>query len=97
MDVDMVDCPIRQDTHPDGSLRCFPWKSLFHYGCLPQTIENGVDTLCGLDGDNDPIDVLDLASRSDRVQGEVYEVAIVGAICLIDEGECDWKILAVDN
>ena len=62
-----------------------------------QTWENPgvVDHLTGAKGDNDPIDVVELGSAL-HARGAVVPVKVVGVIGLIDEGETDWKILAVD-
>lgn len=50
----------------------------------------------GFQGDNDPIDVLEIGSRVSK-RGEVVSVKILGCVALIDEGETDWKILAIDS
>lgn len=69
---------------------------LYNYGFLPQTWENPnvKDSELGLMGDNDPIDVIDIGFKR-REMGEVYPVKVLGAIGLIDEGEVDWKVLAI--
>ena len=46
-------------------------------------------------GDNDPIDVLEIGYRIAK-RGEVRQVKILGTIALIDEGETDWKVIAID-
>lgn len=46
-------------------------------------------------GDNDPIDVLEIGYRVAE-RGEIVQVKILGTLALIDEGETDWKILAID-
>ena len=45
-------------------------------------------------GDNDPIDVLDIGARQLRT-GEIVAVKILGVLALIDDGETDWKVLAI--
>ena len=62
-----------------------------------QTWENPgvVDHLTGAKGDNDPVDVVELGSAL-HTRGAVVPVKVVGVIGLIDEGETDWKILAID-
>ncbi len=45
-------------------------------------------------GDNDPVDVCELGSRV-AATGEVYPVKLLGALGMIDEGEMDWKYLAL--
>ncbi|EDW32891.1 GL10109 [Drosophila persimilis] len=83
--------PIKQDIKK-GKLRfvanCFPHKGyIWNYGALPQTWENPdhiePSTVCK--GDNDPID-----------RGDVMQVKVLGTIALIDEGETDRKIIAID-
>jgi inorganic pyrophosphatase len=78
--------------------RFIKWSPvLFNYGALPQTYEdpavNHPDT--GKPGDADPLDVIDIGyARLER--GEVVRVKVIGAMALIDEGETDWKILAIN-
>lgn len=94
--------PIVQDTKK-GKLRFlanvypfygYPWN----YGAIPQTWENPneKDPLCEAKGDNDPVDILDIGTRRKAV-GEVYEAKVLGAIALLDDGETDWKIIAIDS
>eukprot|EP00732_Lithocolla_globosa_P004412 Lithocolla_globosa_v1_NODE_4061_length_1515_cov_10.713115.p1 type:complete len:299 gc:universal NODE_4061_length_1515_cov_10.713115:1471-575(-) len=93
--------PICQDTKK-GQLRfvknCFPHKGyIWNYGCLPQTWEDpthtDADTNCS--GDNDPIDVCEIGSVVAAV-GEVKQVKVLGVMAMIDEGETDWKVIAID-
>jgi inorganic pyrophosphatase len=49
----------------------------------------------GCAGDNDPLDVCEIGSRIHE-RGSVVQVKVLGAIGLIDEGESDWKIIAID-
>ncbi|XP_044737289.1 inorganic pyrophosphatase isoform X2 [Chrysoperla carnea] len=93
--------PIKQDTKK-GKLRyvanCFPHHGyIWNYGALPQTWENPdhLDDATGCKGDNDPIDVLEIGYRVSK-RGEVLQVKLLGTIALIDQGETDWKILAID-
>ena len=93
--------PIKQDVK-NGALRYvrnpFPHKGyIWNYGALPQTWEdpNHLDELTGAKGDNDPIDVVEIGSRVAR-RGEVIKVKILGVMALIDEGETDWKLIAID-
>jgi inorganic pyrophosphatase len=48
-----------------------------------------------LKGDDDPIDIVDL-SQKDRKLLDIIKVKVLGAFCLIDEGELDWKVLVMD-
>jgi len=93
--------PIKQDIKK-GALRfvanCFPHKGyIWNYGALPQTWENPnvVDDNTKCKGDNDPIDVIEIGFRVAK-RGEVVPVKVLGTIALIDEGETDWKIFAID-
>ena len=51
------------------------------------------DTKCP--GDNDPIDVLDIGAKQLRT-GAIVAVKILGVLALIDDGETDWKVLAIN-
>lgn len=53
------------------------------------------DEASGLGGDNDPLDVCEIGSRIHRC-GSVVKIKVLGALGLIDEGETDWKIIAID-
>jgi inorganic pyrophosphatase len=93
--------PIKQDIKK-GKLRyvhnCFPYHGyLWNYGALPQTWEDPGHTDENTDckGDNDPLDVCEIGSKI-GVRGEVKQVKVLGTLALIDEGETDWKILAID-
>ncbi|XP_056442274.1 inorganic pyrophosphatase 2, mitochondrial [Gadus chalcogrammus] len=93
--------PIKQDVKK-GALRyvanVFPHKGyIWNYGALPQTWEDpehtDKDTKCC--GDNDPIDVCDVGSLV-CVPGQVIQVKVLGVLAMIDEGETDWKVIAVN-
>ena len=93
--------PIKQDVkkgQPRFVRNVFPTKGyLWNYGALPQTWEDPSenDKEVGAKGDNDPIDVIEIGGRRKRV-GEVYQAKILGSIALVDEGECDWKVVVID-
>jgi len=93
--------PIKQDTKK-GKLRyvanVFPHHGyIWNYGALPQTWEdpNHVDKSTGEKGDNDPIDVCEIGSRV-AAMGEVLQVKVLGVLAMLDEGETDWKLIAID-
>ncbi|NXH30850.1 IPYR2 pyrophosphatase, partial [Myiagra hebetior] len=92
--------PIKHDIKK-GKLRyvanIFPHKGyIWNYGALPQTWEdpNHTDKITGCCGDNDPIDVCEIGSKI-RSSGEIVQVKVLGVLALVDEGETDWKIIAI--
>jgi len=88
--------PIKQDVKKE-KLRLYPFQSLVNYGAIPQTWEDPThkDASTGFMGDNDPVDVCEIGSRV-AAMGEVRPVKVLGILGMIDEGELDWKVLAVD-
>uniref|UniRef100_A0A0N5A6M7 inorganic diphosphatase n=1 Tax=Parastrongyloides trichosuri TaxID=131310 RepID=A0A0N5A6M7_PARTI len=93
--------PIKQD-EKKGIARfvhnVFPFKGYpWNYGALSQTWEdpNHVDAHTGAKGDNDPIDVIEIGSKQHKA-GSVVQVKVLGVVALLDEGETDWKIIAID-
>ncbi|XP_062055777.1 inorganic pyrophosphatase 2, mitochondrial isoform X4 [Lepus europaeus] len=93
--------PIKQDVK-HGKLRyvanIFPHKGyIWNYGALPQTWEDPhqTDESTNCCGDNDPIDVCEIGSKV-LTRGEVVHVKILGILALIDEGETDWKLIAIN-
>ena len=94
--------PIIQDSKK-GKVRnvrnVFPYKGYIHnYGAFPQTWEDPahVDKSTGYNGDGDPLDVCEIGESIGYV-GQVKQVKVLGCLALIDEGETDWKILAIDT
>ncbi|ODQ66827.1 inorganic pyrophosphatase [Nadsonia fulvescens var. elongata DSM 6958] len=93
--------PILQDTKK-GKLRfvrnCFPHHGYIHnYGAFPQTWEdpNVSHPETKAKGDNDPLDVCEIGETVGTV-GQVKQVKVLGVMALLDEGETDWKIIAID-
>lgn len=93
--------PIIQDTKK-GKLRfvrnCFPHHGYIHnYGAFPQTWEdpNVTHPETKAVGDNDPLDVLEIGETIGYT-GQVKQVKVLGVMALLDEGETDWKIIAID-
>lgn len=88
--------PIMQDLNKDGSVRYYTYGvPFFNYGLIPQTWEDSdeVDSE-NRHGDNDPIDVMELGSSPLPI-GTVTPIRVLGSLELIDEGEVDYKILAI--
>uniref|UniRef100_A0A7S1J013 inorganic diphosphatase n=2 Tax=Eutreptiella gymnastica TaxID=73025 RepID=A0A7S1J013_9EUGL len=93
--------PIRQDVKK-GKLRYFTYDMgtngiPFNYGMLPQTFEdpNEVHPDTGCVGDADPIDVVELTGAP-LDMGGIYQVKVLGCLAMIDEGETDWKLIAIN-
>jgi len=93
--------PIRQDIKKN-KLRfvanCFPHKGyIWNYGALPQTWEDPThhDDDTNAKGDNDPLDVCEIGSVVSPT-GTVKQVKVLGVMALLDEGETDWKVIAID-
>lgn len=88
--------PIKQDVKK-GLPRLYHSASLVNYGCLPQTWEDPehVDDNTKHGGDNDPIDVCEIGRYVASV-GEVYPVKVLGVLGMIDSGETDWKVIAIN-
>lgn len=94
--------PITQDIKK-GKLRyvsnIFPFNGYpWNYGAIPQTWENPhkLEKHSLVNGDNDPLDVIDIGNSIKQI-GEVYEAKVLGCLVLIDEGECDYKIIVIDR
>jgi inorganic pyrophosphatase len=88
--------PIKQDVKNE-KLRVITYgKSKWNYGSLPQTWEDSNVALSGTSfkGDGDPLDVVEIGGSTLQC-GAVVPVRVLGALALIDEGEIDWKIIAI--
>lgn len=93
--------PIFQDVK-NGALRnvpnVFPHKGYpCNYGAIPQTWEspNEADQFTNAFGDNDPIDLCEIGSRVANI-GDVVQVKVLGILGMLDGGETDWKLIAID-
>jgi len=93
--------PIKQDIKK-GKLRyvanCFPHHGyIWNYGAIPQTWEDPehTDPSTNCKGDNDPIDVCEIGQKI-HARGAVIKVKVLGVFAMIDEGETDWKVIAID-
>ncbi|MCO5615064.1 hypothetical protein L7F22_069352 [Adiantum nelumboides] len=88
--------PIKQDIKK-GKLRFYPYNINWNYGLLPQTWEDPSHSnveVEGAFGDNDPVDVVEIGERRAET-GEVLKVKPLAVLAMIDEGELDWKIIAL--
>jgi inorganic pyrophosphatase len=88
--------PIAQDIKK-GKLRDYHGPIFWNYGCLPQTWEdpNVEHPVVKCFGDNDPLDVVEIGSAA-LVSGSVTEVKVLGVLAMIDDGELDWKLIAIN-
>lgn len=88
---------MEEDLKGTKRLRAFGRPVPFNYGCFPQTWRDPEiqDSIHGAGGDDDPLDVFDLSYTTQSV-GAIVTVRALGAVCLIDEGQADWKILAIN-
>jgi len=83
----------------DGKKRYFKYgKMRWNYGAIPQTFEdpNHIYKETGFKGDSDPVDIIDIGEKKINI-GEIIWVKILGALPLVDEGETDWKIIAINK
>eukprot|EP00527_Entomoneis_sp_CCMP2396_P004886 CAMPEP_0198140160 /NCGR_PEP_ID=MMETSP1443-20131203/3369_1 /TAXON_ID=186043 /ORGANISM="Entomoneis sp., Strain CCMP2396" /LENGTH=274 /DNA_ID=CAMNT_0043802503 /DNA_START=104 /DNA_END=928 /DNA_ORIENTATION=+ len=87
--------PIAQDIKK-GVLRDYHGPIFWNYGCLPQTWEdpNVKHPELGFFGDDDPIDVVEIGSAA-LAMGTIKPVKPLGVLAMIDDGELDWKVLAI--
>lgn len=94
--------PITQDIkkgQPRFVKNLFPFKGYIHnYGAIPQTWDDPTveDKDTGYKGDNDPIDVCEIGSRIAKT-GDIFEAKVLGSLALIDDGELDWKVIAINT
>jgi len=88
--------PVAQDIKK-GKLRDYHGPIFWNYGCLPQTWEdpNIVHPQLNCKGDNDPVDVVEIGSKALAV-GSVHQVKVLGVLAMIDDGELDWKVIAIN-
>merc|ERR1719163_517768 len=90
--------PIKQD-EKKGKARLYHGPIFWNYGCLPQTWEDpnvkGNEDVGGAFGDDDPVDVVEIGAAS-LGMGSFTAVKILGCLSMIDDGELDWKIIAIN-
>merc|ERR1712118_40126 len=80
----------------NGKLRDYHGPIFWNYGMFPQTWEdpNVEHPKMKCRGDNDPLDVVEIGANAFK-QGSVNPVKVLGALAMLDEGEVDWKIIAI--
>nr|XP_043622761.1 soluble inorganic pyrophosphatase 6, chloroplastic-like [Erigeron canadensis] len=94
--TDEIYNPIKQDTKK-GKLRYYPYNINWNYGLLPQTWEDpsyANPDVYGAFGDNDPVDVVEIGETRGKV-GQLMKIKPLGCLAMIDEGELDWKVVAI--
>jgi len=92
--------PIAQDVKK-GKLRDYHGPIFWNYGMFPQTwedphVEHPELEVNGkkVKGDNDPLDAVEIGSEP-LATGTVARVKVLGALAMIDDGELDWKVVAI--
>jgi len=89
--------PIMQD-EKKGKARLYHGPIFWNYGCLPQTWEDpnvkGDEDVGGAFGDNDPVDVVEIGAAALEM-GSFTPVKVLGCLSMIDDGELDWKVIAI--
>jgi inorganic pyrophosphatase len=87
--------PIAQDIKK-GKLRDYHGPIFWNYGAFPQTWENpNVEhPVVKCKGDNDPVDVVEIGSKT-LASGSINKVKVLGVLAMIDDGELDWKVIAI--
>jgi len=91
--------PIKQD-EKKGKARLYHGPIFWNYGCLPKTWEDpnvkGDADVGGAFGDDDPVDVVEIGAAS-LSMGSFTPVKVLGCLSMIDDGELDWKIIAINS
>eukprot|EP00549_Striatella_unipunctata_P025290 CAMPEP_0118684430 /NCGR_PEP_ID=MMETSP0800-20121206/6639_1 /TAXON_ID=210618 ORGANISM="Striatella unipunctata, Strain CCMP2910" /NCGR_SAMPLE_ID=MMETSP0800 /ASSEMBLY_ACC=CAM_ASM_000638 /LENGTH=272 /DNA_ID=CAMNT_0006581135 /DNA_START=74 /DNA_END=892 /DNA_ORIENTATION=+ len=89
--------PIAQDIKK-GKLRDYHGPIFWNYGCIPQTWEdpNVEHPELKVNGDDDPIDVVEIGGSA-LAMGTIAEVKVLGVLAMIDDGELDWKVVAISK
>lgn len=94
---------LKQDMKK-GKLRFYHNSIYWNYGALPQTYEypkhvykcKSIHKEYLFTGDNDPLDIVDIGEQPLKM-GQIVPVKVLGAFTLVDEGELDWKIIAINK
>ncbi|GHP01430.1 V-ATPase V0 sector subunit c'' [Pycnococcus provasolii] len=94
--LDEAGNPIKQDVKKE-KLRFYPYNINWNYGMMPQTWEDPKHAnpeLNNMMGDNDPLDIVEIGSATCEM-GATYAVKPLGVYAMIDDGEVDWKLIAI--
>lgn len=88
--------PLMQDTNINKTTskrqhRVYSRPPIFSYGYIPQTWS---DDASG--GDSDAIDIVDLSWKDPKPILSVSDYLILGIFGLVDQGELDYKVLAIE-
>lgn len=88
--------PILQDTKK-GKLRDYAIDIEWNYGMIPRTWEdpNIEHPEVKAMGDDDPLDVVEVGQAS-VPRGSVIQAKALGVLAMIDDGELDWKVIALN-
>eukprot|EP01029_Cantina_marsupialis_P026596 TRINITY_DN7194_c0_g2_i1.p1 TRINITY_DN7194_c0_g2~~TRINITY_DN7194_c0_g2_i1.p1 ORF type:complete len:164 (+),score=39.20 TRINITY_DN7194_c0_g2_i1:63-494(+) len=54
-----------------------------------------MDPIIKFNGDNDPLDALEIGTVK-LPTGSISSVKVIGALPMIDCGECDWKVIVIN-
>ena len=86
-------------SHHQGKLRYYHGPIFWNYGCIPKTWEDpnvkGADEVGNALGDNDPLDVVEIGTGSIDA-GSVTPIKPLGVLAMLDDGELDWKLIAIN-
>ncbi|RVW47077.1 Soluble inorganic pyrophosphatase 6, chloroplastic [Vitis vinifera] len=91
------DVELHKDEPPIWAMSLDIYNINWNYGLLPQTWEDpslANSEVEGAFGDNDPVDVVEIGESRAKI-GQILRVKPLGALAMIDEGELDWKIVAI--
>lgn len=80
----------------DGQPRKYYGPIYWNYGFIPQTWEDPQHFQFNCGGDDDPLDIIEIG-HSVLEQGSVHRVKVLGSLGMIDQGEFDWKIIAINK
>lgn len=87
--------PIMQDVKK-GKPREYHGPIYWNYGMFPQTWEDpdAEHPKLKVKGDDDPLDVVEIGTEQLSC-GAVEPVKVLGVLAMVDDGELDWKVIAV--